>query len=140
MIISILAAIALPSFLNQANRAKQVAAITHVSATNRAQQVYRLENSRFATTNAQLGTGLPESTTDYVYTITADGGSSAVVVATPNDVDALRGFSGGVAVTPEGGTTTEICRTTGVQSQAPVQPPTVTSTTVTCSGNMENSR
>jgi type II secretion system protein G len=47
IIIGILAAIALPSFLNQANKARQSEAQTYVGSINRGQQAYYLENSAF---------------------------------------------------------------------------------------------
>jgi type II secretory pathway pseudopilin PulG len=47
IIIGILAAIALPSFLNQANKAKQSEAKTYVGSMNRGQQAYFLENDTF---------------------------------------------------------------------------------------------
>ncbi len=46
-IAGILSAIALPSFLNQANKARQAEAKTYVSAINRGQQAYFLEKSTF---------------------------------------------------------------------------------------------
>ncbi|MGB5916292.1 MAG: type IV pilin-like G/H family protein, partial [Phormidesmis sp.] len=47
IIIGILSASALPSFLNQANKAKQSEAKTYTGSMNRAQQAYYLENSEF---------------------------------------------------------------------------------------------
>src|SRR6478672_5882657 len=55
IIIGILSAIALPSFLNQANKAKQSEAKQNVGSMNRAQQAYYLENSTFGTTVENLG-------------------------------------------------------------------------------------
>ncbi|HIK54809.1 MAG TPA: prepilin-type N-terminal cleavage/methylation domain-containing protein, partial [Synechococcales cyanobacterium M55_K2018_004] len=43
IIIGILSAIALPSFLNQANKARQSEASTYVGSMNRGQQAYYLE-------------------------------------------------------------------------------------------------
>ena len=48
IIIGILAAIALPSFLNQANKARQSEAQTYIGSLNRGQQAYYLEKSVFA--------------------------------------------------------------------------------------------
>ena len=48
IIIGILSAIALPSFLNQANKAKQSEAKTIAGTMNRAKQTFLLENSYFA--------------------------------------------------------------------------------------------
>ena len=67
IIIGILAAIALPAFLNQANRARQSEAVTYVGSVNRGQQAYRLENPRFADEVNKLGLGIQTETEFYVY-------------------------------------------------------------------------
>ena len=55
IIIGILSAIALPSFLNQANKAKQSEAKTYVGSMNRAQQAYYLENDSFVDSTGNFG-------------------------------------------------------------------------------------
>ncbi len=67
IIIGILAAIALPSFLNQANRAKQSEAETYIGTINRTQQAYRLENAAFSNEIALLGAGIKNDTNNYSY-------------------------------------------------------------------------
>jgi len=67
IIIGILAAIALPSFLNQANRARQSEAQTYVGSINRGQQAYRLENPSFADAISKLGLGINTETEFYNY-------------------------------------------------------------------------
>jgi len=67
IIIGILAAIALPAFLNQANRARQSEAATYVGSINRAQQAFRLEKPAFAQTVSDLGLGIKVETTYYQY-------------------------------------------------------------------------
>ena len=106
IIIGILAAIALPSFLNQANKAKQSEAKTYVGSANRAQQAYFLENNQFALTGefGKLGLGVSTSTTNYNYRLL----TPAVAVGTPAttrtfaDVKVaaapLKPYAGGVAV------------------------------------------
>ncbi|WP_121970942.1 type IV pilin-like G/H family protein [Leptolyngbya sp. BC1307] len=73
IIIGILSAIALPSFLNQANKAKQSEAKTYVGSMNRAQQAYYLENDEFAGADnfGELGLGIASETSNYEYEITA---------------------------------------------------------------------
>lgn len=96
IIIGILAAIALPSFLNQANKARQSEAQTYVGSMNRAQQAYYLENREFADALGPLELGIGD-TDNYAYAI-ADGGAGSVTVlntATP-DGDDLKGYSGRV--------------------------------------------
>ena len=67
IIIGILAAIALPAFLNQANRARQSEAQTYVGSINRSQQAYRLEEPHFSTKISGLGLGIKVSTEFYGY-------------------------------------------------------------------------
>ena len=86
IIIGILSAIALPSFLNQANKAKQSEAKTYVGSMNRAQQAFYLERNGFvdgvnAPTNtpgtpydiADLGLGIDTGTEYYDYAVTNVG-------------------------------------------------------------------
>lgn len=83
IIIGILAAIALPAFLNQANRARQSEATTYVGSINRAQQAYRLEKPQFATLVSDLGLGIKVDTEYYQY---GDGvGAAGVPDGTAND-------------------------------------------------------
>lgn len=70
IIIGILSAIALPSFLNQANKARQSEGKMLVSSHNRAQSAYRLENGQFALNPKLLGIGLG-STKNYIFTVEA---------------------------------------------------------------------
>lgn len=61
--------LALPSFLNCANPAKQSEAKTYVGSLNRAQQAYYLENKAFSNSFAPLGLGIAEQTVNYQYSI-----------------------------------------------------------------------
>ena len=70
IIIGILAAIALPSFLNQANKAKQSEAKTYAGSMNRGQQAYYLENDEFSTEIGELGLGIKTQTANYLYSST----------------------------------------------------------------------
>lgn len=86
IIIGILAAIALPSFLNQANKAKQSEAQTYVGSMNRAQQAYYLENNEFTSVISFLGLGIRESTQNYSYTATTN---NATTVRVTNNAEPL---------------------------------------------------
>ena len=95
IIIGILAAVALPSLLSQADKAKQVEARNNVGAMNRAQQAYNLEKPGFAENLGALGLGIASETTNYTYTI-SDGGSAATHArnaASPKDTK-LKGYQG----------------------------------------------
>lgn len=115
IIIGILAAIALPSFLNQANKAKQSEAKTYVGSMNRAQQAFYLENDYFTAFDtaegagkgmAELGLGVATETANYKYTIkggaTKKGDASADKVtnqAQPiGDKSSLKAYIGGVNI------------------------------------------
>jgi type IV pilus assembly protein PilA len=95
IIIGILAAIALPSFLNQANKARQSEAKTYVGSMNRAQQAYFLEKQQFAnfTEINFLGLGVPLTTANYNYSILG-GGAPGGVVATVVTNQAQPGLNG----------------------------------------------
>ncbi|MDX2213568.1 MAG: type IV pilin-like G/H family protein [Oculatellaceae cyanobacterium bins.114] len=97
IIIGILSAIALPSFLNQANKARQSEASTYVGSINRGQQAYFLEKNAFGTlTNLELGIS---DTKNYTYASTPGGsGTTAEAVTTASPIATLKGYSGRVWV------------------------------------------
>ena len=68
IIIGILAAIALPSFLNQANRARETEASQAIGALNRGQQAYYLEAVDFAPNISNLDVGVEQDTDNFAYT------------------------------------------------------------------------
>ena len=111
IIIGILAAIALPSFLNQANRARQSEAQTYVGSVNRAQQAYRLENRTFSNKIPDLGLGIQTETEFYEYVLTPDEDTDAsafgaLVQAIPDD-PVLLGYAGlAYALEDDGGNVT----------------------------------
>ncbi|PAX56963.1 type IV pilin-like G/H family protein [Brunnivagina elsteri] len=103
IIIGILSAIALPSFLNQANKAKQSEAKTYIGSMNRAQQAYFAENGGFVGSTAgdmgKLGLGVNTSTANYTYKIAGGGGTVTLVTnqAQPQK-SAIKAYIGGVAL------------------------------------------
>jgi type IV pilus assembly protein PilA len=98
IIIGILAAIALPNFLNQDVKAKQTEAKQNVALVNKTQNSFRAENSSFATSFDVLAIGSVSGnatgqTSNYNYTI--DGGTeTATIIASAKDT-AMKSFSGG---------------------------------------------
>ncbi|WP_035985160.1 type IV pilin-like G/H family protein [Leptolyngbya sp. KIOST-1] len=95
IIIGILAAIALPSFLNQANKARQSEAKTYVGSMNRGQQAYRLENPTFAPGFVELAIGIPSVTTYYNYSIPAGQSGAFGALAFADRIDtALKSYVG----------------------------------------------
>ena len=129
ILIGILSALALPSFLSRAAKAKQSEAKTFVGAINRAQQAHRMENASFAPSTTTLKIGLPSETVNYTYEITLDT-ISTLVKAKAKDAETLRSYAGGVVVITSGVTLAAACQTTSPSDI----PPTVnlTNTGASC--------
>lgn len=98
IIIGILAAIALPNFLNQGAKAKQTEAKQNVGLINRTQTAYRSEKQAFANdfdtlaTGSLSGSSTTASTPNYNYTL-AGTTENATIIATAKD-GALKGYAG----------------------------------------------
>ena len=120
IIIGILSAIALPSFLNQANKAKQSEAKTYVGTLNRTQQAYFLEKSEFATKLADMADPVPATTPNYLYASVKSGTDKALSTGTAQK-DALRSYGGTVFIVTN--TTTSETSTLAVayESNAPTK-------------------
>lgn len=91
IIIGILAAIALPAFMNQAAKARQSEAKQILGSVMRAQQAHRLENPVFASDAGQLGAGIKTTSSNFVY-----GDSKTATTAVPGKMVAVVDFSQGV--------------------------------------------
>ncbi|MEH1819695.1 MAG: type IV pilin-like G/H family protein [Nostoc sp.] len=107
IIIGILSAIALPSFLNQANKAKQSEAKTYTGSMNRAQQAYYLEQNTFATSGASfgnLGLGIATQTSNYKYVITGNASQVTNQAQTVLGTAPLKTYIGGVGVATQAAT------------------------------------
>jgi type IV pilus assembly protein PilA len=107
IIIGILTAIALPSYLNQTASAKQAEAMQNVRVILRGQQLWRTTNANFANSFDQLALGIVtgnknSSTSAYQYTmdsVAADPANSinGLATASAQGIDtALRSYSGSV--------------------------------------------
>jgi len=128
IIIGILAAIALPSFLNQTSKAKQTEAKQNTAVINRMQTAYRVENPTFATSFDILAIGTlrdsstagTATTSQYTYALTGTA-ASATIVGASQDVT-LKSYSGGTAqyANPGGQAVmgSSLCETPGVGSVA----------------------
>ena len=116
IIIGILAAIALPAFLNQASKAKQSEAKTNIGSLNRGQQAYFLEAGMMSSSVDLLGLGIPTETTNYKYTISGGGDAqkTAVTNQAQHKTNAIKAYIGGVkqgttAETSEATTLSVVC-------------------------------
>ena len=108
IIIGILAAIALPSFLGQAQKAKFAEAKSYVSTINRLQHAYYMEKNRFANDIGLLSLSTTMGSPSYTYGVLAGDINGATSPATldriitnfaePKGV-ALKAFVGVIAVT-----------------------------------------
>jgi type IV pilus assembly protein PilA len=129
VIIGILAAIAVPSFLGQTNRAREAEGIASVGTLNKAQQAFYLQNGRFAADMTELNAGIPATTTNYTYstTSTAAGTTSrALSTASLLPGSSLRGYVGLVqlsvnSTTGEASSDAILCESAA--GATPVDPP-----------------
>jgi len=124
IIIGILSAIALPSFLNQANKAKQSEAKQNISAITKGQQAYFAENTKFATEIPALGLGIKTLTNNYQYNVggTTDGPNGGVTSAATPQGSSLKGYAGAVYFIPAGegqGTSSILCEEITASTNAP---------------------
>ncbi|WP_392534990.1 type IV pilin-like G/H family protein [Nostoc sp. C117] len=121
IIIGILSAIALPSFLNQANKGKQSEAKQYTGSMNRAQQAYLLENGNFTTVMDQLGLGIRTQTENYAYAI--NGNTTLVANNGISLKGTLKSYQGVVVKsivlsTSEATTLAVLCQSTNVGDQS----------------------
>ncbi|MFM6045465.1 MAG: type IV pilin protein [Dolichospermum sp.] len=140
VIIGILSAIALPSFLSQAAKSKQTEAKTFVGAVNRAQQAHRMENTTFSSDLASLQVNIPTQSEYYLYAIPTATATNTIFTAIPVNAEAptLRAYAGGVTVLTSGQTASAACMTTTVSGSAPtVNLTTSTAACVTPAINMK---
>lgn len=127
VIFGMLSAIALPSLLNQANKARQSEAKTYVGSMNRAQQAYNLENDAFTDSFDKLGLGFKSETEGHVYIIYLGDDPSAFNYAISKR-GKLKSYVGGVFVVPvpnspsEYRTQTIICETDIPTNTLPPRP------------------
>jgi prepilin-type N-terminal cleavage/methylation domain-containing protein len=135
IIIGILAAIALPSFLNQANKAKQSEAKTYVGSMNRAQQAYYLERNTFAINDnfAQLGLGVSPSTVNYSYSLSATRPDAGAIrqygipngpggTTADNESSALKAYAGAVTIGTIGNGASTESTTLAIMCEAALSP------------------
>lgn len=98
VIVGILSAIALPSFLNQASKAKETESKQYIGSLNRAHQAYFLEKNTFTNDFSLLGLGLKTQTENYTYEIQNNTSTAATNVSYPQNTLSLRAHVGGVSV------------------------------------------
>ncbi|NET41042.1 type IV pilin-like G/H family protein [Okeania sp. SIO2B3] len=102
IIIGILSAIALPSFLSQANKAKQAEAKQYIASINKGHQTYYAINTQFGPNIESLGIGIKTETANYSYTTTNAVGNQATSDANP--APGLKRYGGAVVLVAQAGT------------------------------------
>jgi type IV pilus assembly protein PilA len=84
IIVGVLAAIALPSFLNQIGKARGSEAKSSLGTINRSQQAYRLENALFAPALTNLDAKITGKF--YTYSVQAGSATTGSALTTPTGV------------------------------------------------------
>ena len=131
IIIGVLSAIALPSFLNQANKAKQSEAKTYTGSLNRSQQTHYAERGFFTNTIAALGLGIKTETKNFTYGVTVGGNNSGISTSTAvtnyaaASKPALKSYIGGVSIAVVGSGATTEATTLGVLCESNIPRETV---------------
>jgi type IV pilus assembly protein PilA len=108
IIVGVLAAIALPSFLNQIGKARGSEAKSNLGTINRAQQAYRLENQSFAQTTANLDAKITGNF--FLYTVAAGSTQyTTTTAASPGTNTDLKVYSAGVAQSGDNTSAMVVC-------------------------------
>jgi prepilin-type N-terminal cleavage/methylation domain-containing protein len=107
IIIGILSAIALPSFLNQAKKARQSEAKTYVGSLNRGQQAFYTENDSFTSSIDAMGVGIATQTANYTYIAATNVGTGISLFAanysnSANSGSGLKNYGGVVSLRTAG--------------------------------------
>jgi type II secretory pathway pseudopilin PulG len=118
LVMLILSAIALPSFLNQANKAKQSEAKQYVASMNKGQQAVFAEKASFSTKIPDLGLGIKSETENYKYQIPQRSNNSVVVAVAEPKKSGLKGYVGIVAIV-ENSTETLFCEESQASTSFP---------------------
>jgi type IV pilus assembly protein PilA len=94
VVVGLLSAVALPSYLNQASKARSSEPKAALGTVNRSQQAYRLENNTFSSALSNLDTKL--SPKFYTYAVGTTSKDDSLSSATPQQTD-LKSYAAGVS-------------------------------------------
>jgi type IV pilus assembly protein PilA len=139
IIIGILAAIALPNFMNQTAKAKQSEARQNIALINKSQNTYRTDKNRFASKFDDLAIAVlkgntSDSTVNYDYSLVSDNDSTTIIAQSKDS--ALKSYAGGnirfINASNESVLASVICEKS-LPGIAPVSAPDVIGSTATCS-------
>lgn len=118
-IVLTLSAIALPSFLNQANKAKQSEAKQYVASMNKGQEAVFAEKASFASKIPDLGLGIKSETENYKYQIPQKSNNSVVVAVAEPKKSGLKGYVGIVVSVKKDTTETLFCEESQASTSFP---------------------
>lgn len=121
--LGIIAAIALPSFLNQADKARQAEARSYVGSMVRAQQAYRLKHETFAKSLSELEVSIPPNSPNYQYQILKQSNLKQHVFMTAQPIKPnLKSYTGAIFLTKKDMTIAEICESLSPGATPPSLP------------------
>ncbi len=98
VIIGILAAIALPSFLAQTAKAKQAEARSTLGSWVKAQKAFRTDHNAFSSSWDDLALGVPTQTKNYTYSQAGGGANASVTALGTSRSEDLKSYAAGVFV------------------------------------------
>jgi type IV pilus assembly protein PilA len=123
IIVGVLSAIALPSFLNQVGKARGSEAKTTLGAINRAQQAYRLENGKFTGDITTLDAKITPKFFTYANASATDDAAIMKHVSTPaTGTSDVKGYSSAVSQTTANVFSSIICESNAVSTGASTEP------------------
>ena len=117
-LLGLLTAIVLPSFLLQANKAKQSEAKHYIASMNKGQQDYYAEMAEFSNNISDLGLGIKSETENYSYNISKVNYSRYVISTATAKNEQLKSYSG-IVYLDDNTTTSMICETEEPSLTAP---------------------
>ena len=110
--------IVLPSFLPQANKAKQSEAKQYIASMNKGQQAYYVEMAEFSNNISDLGLGIKSETENYSYNISKVNYSRYVISTATAKNEQLKSYSS-IVYLDDNTTTSMICETDEPSLTAP---------------------
>ena len=117
-LLGLLTAIVLPSFLLQANKAKQSEAKHYIASMNKGQQDYYAEMAEFSNKISDLGLEIKSETENYSYNISKVNYSRYVISTATAKNEQLKSYSG-IVYLDDNTTTSMICETEEPSLTAP---------------------
>jgi type II secretory pathway pseudopilin PulG len=125
IILGIIGAIALPSLLTKANKAREAEARNNVNSMVRGQQAYHIEKGTFSNSIEELGVGIRPETENYRYQIVPQAGNKSVMITAQAKDGMLKSYTGAVFTTQKGqdvATVSGVCETMTPSITPPAMP------------------